>query len=74
MALNICLGNYIEPKAGAELQKPGCVGIVAGADGIDIVLLHQGQIPEGLLPADGVACHRVAVVPVHPPELNGHAV
>ncbi len=42
--------------------------------GFDVVLLHKEHVPKGLLPADGIAGDRVAVVAVHAPELNGRAV
>ena len=47
---------------------------MAGAHGVDVVALHQAQVLCRLLPADGVAGDRVAVVAVHASELDGHAV
>ena len=47
---------------------------MAGADGVDVVMLHQHQVLEHLLLAHGGAQHGVAVVAVDAPELDGHAV
>ena len=74
VAFQIRLGNGVQAVLGAQLQKPGGVGIVAGADGVDVVALHQDQVLLGLLPGDGVAGDRVAVVAVDAPELDGHPV
>ena len=43
---------------------------MAGTDGIDVVLLHQEQIPPGLFHRDGGAGDGVAVVAVHAEELD----
>ena len=74
VGLHVRLADDVEAVLRAHLQKPGGVGVVAGADGVDVVALHQGQVQKGLLPADGIPGHRVAVVAVDPPELDVHPV
>ncbi len=74
VAFQVRLGDDIEAVLAAQLGEPGGVGVVAGADGVYIVLLHQQQVPHGLLQVDGIAGDRVAVVAVYAPEFNGRAV
>ena len=74
MTLKIRLADNIEAQLACQLVEPGGVGVVAGAYGVDVMLLHKEHIPKGLLPADGIAGDRVAVVAVHAPELDVHAV
>ena len=74
VGFDIRFGNQIKAHLAAHLGEPGGVGIVAGAHGVDVVLFHQDQILPGLLPADGVAGHGVAVVAVYPAKTDGHAV
>ncbi len=74
MALHIAFPDDVEAIFTAQLGEPGGIGIVAGADGVDVVLLHEQQIFPGLVPADGVAGNRVAVVAVDALKLNRCAV
>ena len=65
MALDVRFVDHVKAVAVAHLHEPGRVGVMAAADGVHVMLLHQSQIPEGLLVADGEAGHRVGIVPVH---------
>ena len=66
VALHVSLVDEIEAVALAHLHKPGGVGVVAAADGVYVVLLHQGQVLQRLLVADGKAGNRVGIVAVYP--------
>ncbi len=70
MALIVCLIHHIEAVLVAELVELGGIGVMAGADGVHVVGLHQPQVLMHLFQADGKACHRVAVVAVHPVKLD----
>ena len=41
------------------------VGIVAGADGVDVVALHQQYVLQHVVSSDGAACNGVGIVAVH---------
>ena len=58
----------------AELVEHGSVGIVAGANCIEVVFLDHPQIPLHVLDADHRAGYGIGVVPVDTPELDGAAV
>ena len=58
----------------AELVEHGSVGIVAGADGIEVVLLDHVQVPLHVLDADDGAGDGIGVVTVDTAELDGAAV
>ena len=74
VALHIGLGNQIEAVLAAQLRQPRCVRVMAGADGVDVVLLHNAQVAERLLPGNRIACHRIAVVAVDAAEFDGHPI
>ena len=74
MALIVRLINHIKAQTVIELVSPGCIGIVAGTDGIYIMLLHHLKILLKLLHTDGKACHRIAVMAVGSPEFHLPAV
>jgi len=44
VALHVRLANDVEAVLAAQLDKPGGVGVVAGANGVDVVALHQAQV------------------------------
>ena len=70
MAFLIRLVNHIEAVPIAQLDKNGGVRIMRGADGVDIVLLHQGQIPHHMLLRNGGAVKRAAIVAIDSAELH----
>ena len=74
MCLYVSLVYHIESVFVAEFIEIRHIWIVAGSDGIDIVLLHERHIPDDLFSADGKSCHRVGVVPVHSVELDRHTI
>ena len=47
------------------LRKPRCIGIMAGADRINIMRFHQFEVFLQLFPAYGIACLCIAVMAVH---------
>ena len=74
VGLHVGLVDDQEAIGVAELVKLRGVGVVAGADGVDVVLLHQDQIPLHVRTGDRGAGDRVGVVAVDAPELDGRAV
>ncbi len=74
MGFQIRLRDQVKAVLVGQLGHPGGVRVVGGADGVDVVFLHQPHVPDQLLPADGVAGDGVGVVAVGAPELDGLAV
>ena len=74
VALNVGFIHDIEAVFIAHAQELGRIGIMAGADGVDVVLLHQRQIAEHLFASDGCAQHGIAVVAIDAAELDVLAV
>ena len=74
VGLHIGLGDHIKAVLVAELGEEGGVGVMAGADGVDVVLLHEAQVGEHLLGGDGIAVHRVGIVAVDAAELDVLAI
>ena len=74
VALHIGLRHQIEAILVAHAGKQRRIGIVTGANGVDVVLLHQHQILEHLLLAHCAAKDRIAVMAVHAAELDGLAI
>ena len=74
MALVVRFVDDVEAVQVAELVEDGGIRIVAGADRIDVVLLHQLHVRLHLLDADGIAGHRIGIVTVDAAELDGLAV
>ena len=56
--------TYIQTELVAQAREPGIVGIVGGTDHIDVVGLHNHQIPDHVVHGGGVAQQVVAVVTV----------
>ena len=74
VGFHIVLIDHIQPQLVAEPVQGGMVGIVAGSDRVDVVPLHQDQIPP-----DPFLRHRAAglaaeVMAVDPPEHHADAV
>ena len=74
VAFNIRFVDHIQAVFIAQGQEAGIVGIMAGADAVDIVLLHQQNVPEHFADRRIVAQGGVGVVAVHALELNGLTV
>ena len=64
----------IESEGIAELVELARLGIMAGADGVDIGRPHQGQVLQDLLSVGIVACRLAVFVEVDALELDGLAV
>ena len=69
VTLVVRLIHYIKTHLVKQVVILGAVWIMAGTDGIYIVLLHQLKIPFHLLSAYGIAGNRVTVMAVHSVEL-----
>ncbi len=68
MNLQIRLVNEVKAVLVAQLVKLRRIGIMAGADSVKIVLLHQRHIPADVGYGHRRAHIRVAVVAIHAPE------
>ena len=64
VGFQVRFANDIEAIFVRQLIEARRVGVVAGADGVDVVLLHQAHIPQNVLPGHGVTRLRIAVVAV----------
>ena len=74
VALMVCLVNDHKAVLVAELIEHGGVGIVSGANGIEVVLLHHFQIPLQMLQGGHRTGDGVRIMPVHATELDGVSV
>ena len=74
VALHVGLGNQVEAVFVAHAGKQRRIGIVAGPNGVDVVMLHQNQVAQHLLLPHGAAQNGVGVVAVDALELDGLAV
>ena len=74
VALVVSLGHHVEAETVVQVVEVRRVRVMAGADRVDVVLLHQREVAHELLLADDRAGHRVAVVPVDAVELDRLAV
>lgn len=74
VALHIRLGQQVKAVFGAQLAEPGGIGVMAGADGVDVVPLHEREVQKRLGGGDGKAGEGIAVVPVDPGKAQRLAV
>ena len=74
MALVISLVYDVESHRVAELIEPGRIGIVTGADCIEIMSLNHLQIFHSLIDGDDCACERIRFVAVDAPESDRSTV
>ena len=71
---HVGLVHDVKAEGVAKQIEFGAVGVVRGADGIDVQLLHQAKIEEHILARDGRARAAVELVAVDALELDGLAV
>ena len=74
VALVVSFVDDVEAVQVAELVEDGGIGIVAGADRVEVVLFHHLHVRLHLFDADGVAGDGIGIVAVHAAELDGLAV
>ena len=74
VALVVGLGHDVEAVLVAQLVEARVVGVVGAAHRVDVVLLHQAQIPQHVLQVDDGPGSRVGVVPVDAAQGDGPAV
>ena len=74
VGLDVRLGDYVDAVAVAEVVPAVVVGIVAGADGVDVVQLEEGDVLDHALHRDGAAVVGVALVAVDALDLDRLAV
>ena len=74
VAFIIRLIDHIKAQAVIELVGPGRIGVMAGADSVDVVLLHHLKILHKLHRTDGKASDRVTVVAVCSMEFHLHTI
>lgn len=72
--LQIGLIHHPEPQLVGEGVEEGVVRLVARADGVDVVALHEEQVVAQQRLADGPAARRVVLVPVGAAEEDALAV
>ena len=66
VAFQICLVHHVDAVLVAQMI-PGClVGVMAGADGVDVIAPEGLHGPLHILPADGPACAGIPFVAVDP--------
>ena len=74
VALDVGLVPYQEADTVAEMVPIGVVWVMAGADGVDVVLFHQEGIATHLFAADIVARQRTVLVAIHTVDDNRTSV
>ena len=74
VALVVGLGHDVEAVLVAQLVEARVVGVVGAAHRVDVVLLHQAQVPQHVLQVDDGPGGRVGVVPVDAAQGDGPAV
>ena len=74
VALVVGLRHDVEAVLVAQLVEARVVGVVGAAHRVDVVLLHQAQVPQHVLQVDDGPGGRVGVVPVDTAQGDGPAV
>ena len=74
VALDIGFVHQVEAVLVGQRQEARVVGIVRGADGVEVVALHQLQIAAHRLFGDDVEGHRVMLVPVDAADHDAAAI
>ena len=74
MGFQIHLVNDVDAVPVAQAVEKALVGVVAGADGVDVVPLHGHNIQLGFLLGDTASPGGGELVAVHPPEEDAPAV
>ncbi len=69
VGFQICLIDHHKPVFITQLIEVRGIGIVAGPDGIKIMLLHQPHIRFQPVNGNGKTGFRIGIMPVHPSEL-----
>ncbi|MEZ5322114.1 MAG: hypothetical protein R2698_08595 [Microthrixaceae bacterium] len=64
MALDIGLVDHVEPVLVAQVVEPGIVGVVGAAHCVDVVCLHQLDVPPHRRLVDRAAPHRIELVTI----------
>ena len=64
MALDVGLGTDINAQLVGQIIEDLVVGIVGGADGVEVILLHQGQVGEVVLIVERMTGLQIGVVAV----------
>ena len=71
---DIGLVEHVDAIAVAEVVPARIIGIMAGANGVDIGALHQGDVLKHAAEGEGVTGVRINLVPVHAAQANGLAI
>ena len=74
VGFDVRLIHQVEAVAVAEFIPLRAVGVVARPDGVDVVLLHDPDVPDHGLPGDHLRPLRIELVAVHPPDEDGLVV
>ncbi len=74
VAFQVGFVDHVQAVAVAQVQPARIVGIVRGAHGVDVVLLHQGDVLHHRFVGHGVAQVGVRLVAVDALQLDRHAV
>jgi hypothetical protein len=74
VGLEVALVHDVQAVLVAQLEEAGVRRVVAGADSVDVVPLHQQHVVEHVLLGDGPAAVGVELVPVHPAQQHPVAV
>lgn len=74
MTLNVGLAHHVKAILVAELVPLGVVGVVGGAHGVDVELLHHLHILHHLVDVERASVDGVVLLSVHALDGEGHAV
>ena len=64
VALDVGLGAHVQAQLIGQVVQGLVVGVVSSTDGVEVVLLHQGQIGEVVLEGEGMSGLQIGVVAV----------
>ena len=74
MPLDVRLGYHVDSVPVAEVVPEAVVGIVARADGVDVVLLEERDVLQHVVKRHGAPVLWIRLVAVHALHLDRHAV
>ena len=72
--MEMCIRDSVQAVFIAQIEPTGIVGVVRGAHGVHVVLLHQADVLEQGFHGRNVAQQRMRIVPVDAQELNWPAI
>jgi hypothetical protein len=74
VAFQVGLIDHVQAVPVAQVEEVRVRRVMAGANGVDVVLLHQEHVAEHVLAGHGAPVVRVVLVAVHAPQFDRLAV